>query len=252
MKKIKFKQLSKNEYLTEASLGNFLSQLFKGEEIIHNKKIKELNFRPDYYLPCRKLIVEFDGFRHFTDNVIATQDVYKDFITLDNKFNLIRIPYFVQLSKRNIEFLFEDVIKNEFEIMNDFNKYPDGFIDFKAALPGQFTSIGFLRYCEFKVWTINKNKKGDDLVVEIELSLIDRYVTEGGSYFEYFPSTDVDEIKWNLDLLRSLEEDYIKDDLRLLNTDEIKNEIEFILCCSLEEEICDDCKKELEKKELVN
>ena len=55
------------EYLTERSLGGLLAKIFPNKEIIHNKKVPNTNcnFRPDYRIEDEKLIIEFNGYRHY-------------------------------------------------------------------------------------------------------------------------------------------------------------------------------------------
>lgn len=227
MTSIKFN--TRPEYLTEELLGIFLSEIFPGEEIIHNRKIQELNFRPDYFIPGRKLIVEFDGFFHYTDNRVISKDMDNFIKSYDNGYEIIRIPYFVQLSRSNIIIYFDDILEgSEIEILNDFNSYPDGFIDKKVVLPGKFSSLGLRNYEELTNSTLvyfdrnrenknrtlvyfdrNRNKEtknrtvnicnsniGIDLNRHIWESLIYKFL-DNHYFFECFPLTTVDEVAFN-------------------------------------------------------
>ena len=125
------------EYLTEQSLGEYLKQIFPGKEFVHNKKL--FKYKPDYYCEENKLVVEFDGFRHYNESKTILKDFEKNRFYQENKFWSVRIPYFVQLSKV--------VIENLFHTELDFiQKYPHGFIDKKALLPADFCELGIERF----------------------------------------------------------------------------------------------------------
>jgi len=232
MTQIKFN--TTEEYLTEKSLGEFLSILFKGEEIIHNKKIKELGFRPDYYVPSRKLIIEFDGYTHFTDNKVVHTDMYKEHEIRRKEIQLIRIPYFVQLPIRNINILFENIIKDEYCIENDFNKYRDGFIDKKAGLPGTFSSLGLFRYEQFCTRLVRE--KGEDemsLLLDIQDSLIHQLIWGSKSFFECFPETDLKNLTYHFQVLKDVYDVYSYEEenkiVHVINLTWYKNYIEAML-----------------------
>lgn len=129
------------EHLNESKLGEFLKSTFKGEVLISNKKVKEstLSCRPDFRLPKLKLIVEFDGFRHYNETKTILKDREKDVEYISMGYTIIRIPYFVQLSN--------DVIVDLFKVEpNCVQKFPHGFIDDKALLPVDFNELGLERF----------------------------------------------------------------------------------------------------------
>jgi len=233
LKEVKFN--TREDYLTEQSLGEFLSILFEGEEIIHNKKVKELGFRPDYYLPKRKLVVEFDGPFHFIDNKAVIANLDKNARMHAEKIKFVRIPYFIQLSKRNINILFGDIIKKEFKVINNFNSYKDGFIDKKVIMPGKFSTLGLQRVDDFYTRLINvKRKDSINLVLDIQESLIDRFVLQGYTYFECFPHTDFSSIKFHYQLLKDVYSIYqIDKDTNLIDLKGLKEYLEAMLNISL-------------------
>jgi len=258
MKEIKFN--TRKDFLTENSLGDFLSVLFKEEEIIHNKKIKDLEFRPDYYLPNLNLVVEFDGYRHFTDNKVVVSDIRKEWIMSENNISFIRIPYFVQLSKRNIEILFKDFLKDK-EIVKDFNKYEDGFIDKNAALPGQFSSLGLERYHNFNRHLVQDcEEEGLNLLIDIQFSLTDKFVLDDYDFFECFPETDYNSIKFNYQCIKDCydsyeyEEEGVKNNL--IDLKWLKDYIEVILEIDTDfvpdPEIREDFSEHINKETVVN
>lgn len=128
-------------YLIESRLGEFLKKLYPNHEFIHDKIVPNLgiNNRPDYRNDELKLIVEFDGYQHYTSSSYILTDQKKDEIYSGAGYRIIRIPYFVQLST--------DVIQNLFEIDFIINQvYPHGFIDKKAILPADFCELGIHRF----------------------------------------------------------------------------------------------------------
>ncbi len=130
-------------YLTESILGNFLVDLYPNYIFEHNKKVPGSNcqYRPDYRNDKLKLIIEFDGYRHYSQSTDIIKDCTKDTIYKNMGYNIIRIPYFVQLS--NI------VIKKLFDLeLNYQQNYPHGFIDEKCLLPCDFNELGIERFKE--------------------------------------------------------------------------------------------------------
>jgi len=136
---------SRSEYLTESLLGEFLLERI-GPDFVHNRKIPgvSLPWRPDYLSESLKLIVEFDGWRHYCKAETAAKDIFKDADYAEHGYKLIRIPYFIQLDSRIIKLLFSEYTQD----FSDFNTYPHGFIDPKVVYPGDFCELGLIRYTE--------------------------------------------------------------------------------------------------------
>lgn len=126
------------EYLTEEKLGEFLKEYFNEGEWIHDKCFLGRN-RPDYRNDFYKMIVEFDGYAHYTSTRRIVQDGLKDELYHKNGYKVIHIPYFVQLSEKTISKLFGLNVKYE-------QKYPHGFIDPKCVLPADFCHLGTKRF----------------------------------------------------------------------------------------------------------
>lgn len=128
-------------YLTEEKLGNFLNLLYPGIIFIHNKVVPKSSIknRPDYRSDDLNIIVEFDGYRHYSLSSTIINDKIKDLVYTSLGYKVIRIPYFIQLSEKVIFELFE---KN-FEWKQ---KYPHGFICNKALLPSDFCELGIERF----------------------------------------------------------------------------------------------------------
>lgn len=130
-------------YLTESTLENFLEIIFPSSDWIHDKTVPKSNIlsRPDYRNDDLKLIVEFDGFHHYTLSSYIISDMKKDKCYTNMGYNVVRIPYFVQMSS--------DVIQNLFKININLNQnYPHGFVDKKATLPADFCYMGIEKFKE--------------------------------------------------------------------------------------------------------
>lgn len=131
--------LTKN-YLTEDRLYEALKIIFK-IDFIRDRQVPDsgINKRPDFRNDELKLIVEFDGERHYTNNKIQKSDMLKAKRYSDMGYKVIRLPYFVQLSSSIIKLLFDIDIDWE-------QQYPHGFIDEKAMLPVDYNYFGIYRF----------------------------------------------------------------------------------------------------------
>lgn len=130
-------------YLTEKNLIDYLSDIYPNTIWIHNKTFNNYKFRPDYVNHELKIVIEFNGYQHYTKASVIIKDYNKYKIITDMGYKLIEIPYFVQLDKL--------VIKNLFNVnwaFDDLIKYPHGFIDNSPTmiLPSDFCSLGIERF----------------------------------------------------------------------------------------------------------
>lgn len=128
-------------YLTEQKLVDFL-KLYIDKEGISNRNFLSYKFRPDFVSHKEKLVVEFDGYLHYTKAETIVNDYHKDAIIQNSGYSVIRIPYFVQLDKLVMQNAFFDYILEPFDLVN----YPHGFVDSKAVLPADFCSLGVERF----------------------------------------------------------------------------------------------------------
>jgi len=138
-------------YLTEKKLVNFLRKHLDVDGI-HNKQFDRHRFRPDFVTHKHKLVVEFDGYLHYTKAKTAIDDYRKNEIINEAGYTIIRIPYFVQLDKKIMNLLFSQYMT---EPQYDYVLYQHGFIDKKAVLPADFCSLGISRfYDDLKIFDI--------------------------------------------------------------------------------------------------
>ncbi len=127
------------EYLTEKSLGEYLKLIFN-VDFIHNKRFKHYKFRPDYVNHELKIVVEFDGYHHYQNSDRILKDYENENIMRSFGYKIVRIPYFIQLTKKVVSKLFD------VEIEDDFYQYPQGFIDKKCLKPYDFCFLGLERF----------------------------------------------------------------------------------------------------------
>lgn len=131
----------------------------------------------DFYIKIgsRKILIEYDGSQHFTKLKQIHTDLYWEHIAKKFGFEVIRIPYFLQLNTKLIEYLFKSKIKTK--VQADF---PQGFIvngknnlwGYASTLPIEYSSVGLSIYKVFMRELSNNGFK--DIVDQIEQSEIDR------------------------------------------------------------------------------
>jgi hypothetical protein len=90
-----------------------------------------------------KYLVEFDGYFHYTSSKQQYNDSVKNHNAELEEYELVRIPYFIQLNNDTFPYYFPAVDNSKFDIVNDF---PHGFIDHSCRVPADFNIIGIQRY----------------------------------------------------------------------------------------------------------
>lgn len=169
-----------SDYLTESMLINFCKDRFSKYMLICNKAyFKDFGrrYRPDVVIPELKLILEFDGYIHYTNNDTVITDIERDNFSKSLGYNTIRIPYFVQLHENVIQNLFDEFIDD----ISGYNSYPHGFIDKNVYMPGNFSSLGLNRY-RFEI-----NKRFYFIKKEIQSSLMEKYTSGKHKFLTCFP-----------------------------------------------------------------
>lgn len=150
-------------HLTESTLGSTLKDIFPNHEFIHDKIVPNSNckFRPDYRCDELMTIVEFDGFSHYNSSKRIKSDVIKDNIYSSMGYDIIRVPYFLQLSTDTIASLFK--IHHEYE-----QSYNHGFISSSALLPADFCELGVDKFCNY---LLSLQKHQESVYIDILQSL---------------------------------------------------------------------------------
>lgn len=124
-------------YLTEQKLGTVLQGLKLKPQPQFSFPNSKLRY--DYYCATAKLLVEFDGYQHYTKSSVIRTDQVKDLLAATNKVRLIRIPYFVQLTP---------VVSKYLRLPEVSTDYGQGFISTAAScvLPEDFCLLGLQRF----------------------------------------------------------------------------------------------------------
>lgn len=170
------------EYLTESRLLEFCQKnLRHSGTIIHNSIVANsgIKNRPDIQIPDLKMIVEFDGYRHFNDMVTILNDTKKDSRYKEMGYKIVRIPYFVQLDLTTIDFYFNS--KNFTGSASDYsNSYPHGFHDPKCLLPADFNYSGITIFQRILQKLPDKVSRAiiDSIEEKVELLGIERVLPE--------------------------------------------------------------------------
>lgn len=167
--------LHKREYLCEESLGYYIRKLYPNDEIVRNKQFPKNRFRPDYTLHEQKLVIEYDGHYHYTSPKQICSDAYKADKISEQGYTLIRIPYFIQMTKETLMFYFgkkESQIPNNIEYLN----FPHGFITKDCVFPAAFCTLGVQVFSD-QLSNISENLP--TVYNEIMFSLRDKVENEG-------------------------------------------------------------------------
>lgn len=160
--------MSRAIYLTEENLGSFLKERFPEGNWIRDKSVPNsgVRYRPDYRNDFYKLIVEFNGIAHYSSpkRIVADEKKRALFTTLG--YEVIEIPYFIQLNSETITHVFKN-----FEIsLNPFLYYPQGFISTECPLPAEFCDLGILRFKqEFSMFNVGvQTAIAESLLIKIK------------------------------------------------------------------------------------
>ena len=90
-----------------SGLEEYLEVIFPGSKWVHDKAFsKEHRIRPDYRCDELRLVVEFDGTPHYTDPAVIAKDNRNQRIYENHEYAVVRIPYFIQLTRDVVKELF--------------------------------------------------------------------------------------------------------------------------------------------------
>ncbi len=104
--------VDKDTGVCRTGLDEYLSVIFPNtHDWIHDKggvelDGKKLGTRPDYRSESLKMIVEFDGLPHYTNPDVILKDLQNTENYEKSGYKVVRIPYFIQLSKDAVKELF--------------------------------------------------------------------------------------------------------------------------------------------------
>ena len=130
-------------YTNESSLGYFLQRRVD-KSIIHDERVPGATgrSRPDYRSEKHKLIVEFDGYYHYTMPRFVLADPERDVMFETLGYTTIRIPYFIQLSAYVVQQLFSTYTDD----ITGYTDFPHGFHAKDVVYPAAFCELGVDRF----------------------------------------------------------------------------------------------------------
>jgi hypothetical protein len=115
--------IDKDTKIKRTGLDEYLKVIFPNvNDWIHDKGIGEINgkkyrIRPDYRSEKLKMIIEFDGLQHYTKPDVIEKDIRNTKLYESAGYQVIRIPYFIQLSIKAVKTLFD--IKIDIELFDE-------------------------------------------------------------------------------------------------------------------------------------
>lgn len=110
--------IDKHTGICRTGLDKYLEVIYPGSCWLHNMQFGEHNgkiyhFRPDYRSDHLKIVIEFDGTLHYSNPDNIRGDKRKDDIYNRAGYRVIRIPYFIQLTRTVVKQLFGVDVQNE-------------------------------------------------------------------------------------------------------------------------------------------
>jgi len=144
--------MNKNiKFLTKERFVSFIKEVLPENTIIAvDQEIKWgiYVFTPAIYVPEYNLMFEFDDSSHFTDAKQCTDDIRMGNECDERNVNLIRFPYYLQLSYDYIDDIKNCSTLSDSDYIDAFNKYiaPHGFVRNDDVLPADFCYLGLCRF----------------------------------------------------------------------------------------------------------
>ena len=131
----------------------------------------------DFYIKIgsRNILIEYDGKQHYIETKQEATDACWTKVAQSRGFEVVRIPYFLQLDTKLINLLFNVKLNSKVS-----HTFPQGFIvngknnpwNYKSALPCDYNKIGFKDYNNFL--TLLSTSGMHDIVEQINKSFADR------------------------------------------------------------------------------
>ena len=134
-------------YLTQQKLASLLKEALKDKytSFIEEQKVAgKPRCRWDMYMTFpdgREIAVEFDGDQHYRDTLVMKLDLEKDDLADEAGIEVVRIPYWVQLTDETAKHYFGDL----FDGIHIEQDYPHGFIKSKV-FPASYCAMGVERF----------------------------------------------------------------------------------------------------------
>ena len=190
-------------YLTQQKLSALLREALKDKYDLFMEERKvagKPRCRWDMYMTFsngREIAVEFDGDQHYRDTLVMKLDLEKDDLADEAGIEVVRIPYWVQLTDDTAKHYFDDL----FDGIHIEQDYPHGFIKSKI-FPASYCAMGVERFLDE---LFNLPQGAYDIVLD---NMIDQAI--GGKYNPHtvFPGSMVDFLN---DVFKDTELDFEND-----------------------------------------
>lgn len=170
--------------LCRTGLDEYLKVIFPDYKWIHDKALGIINgvkhnVRPDYRCEEHKIIVEYDGLQHYYKPERILRDIENTKLYESLGYKVVRIPYFIQLTNKNVEKLFgvkvniplfpEHVSSLSIEVRNTpaylcvdgvrrmadvYKMFPDDYkvtIEYLKSIDSPLTGVEYLEYFYNKI-----------------------------------------------------------------------------------------------------
>jgi len=160
-------------YLTQQKLASLLKEALKDKYtsfIEEQKVVGNPRCRWDIYMTFpdgREIAVEFDRDQHYRDTLVMKLDLEKEDLADEAGIEVVRIPYWVQLTDDTAKHYFDDL----FDGIHIEQDYPHGFIKSKI-FPASYCALGVERFMA------ELHDLPYDIFVEILMNLFDRAFDE--------------------------------------------------------------------------
>ena len=160
------------------SLKAYLDFLFSDNDFVYDKIIpKDIQkcrsccndyrrYRPDARSERLNLIVEFDGIQHYQNLKSVFNDKERDLWASRLGYKTVRIPYWLQLSKINVKYLFDIDVDSLCELKYGMFDSPDN--DFGLSIsPASYCQLGIERFVS--QFLLMPSESQDILMTDMEL-----------------------------------------------------------------------------------
>lgn len=112
--------------------------------------------KPAAFSESLRIIVEIDGISHYAKPIKIVEDEERDALFRHLHIDTVRIPYWIQLSEANIDFLFSELKFSDARVHMEREMYKlkhsffdSGKMDFGLSIsPAAMCSLGFKRFCD--------------------------------------------------------------------------------------------------------
>lgn len=135
-----YASMDKTQHLTEEILGNILKDIYGVVDVVPQYKIGK--FKADFLIKSLNLLVEFDGFRHYSSTKVVMRDIDFYVSATDQGFDVVRVPYFLQADVVMPLYFNTHILP----IHKHADVYPQGFVHANCLHPKDFCVAGLKRF----------------------------------------------------------------------------------------------------------